>query len=522
MNILGYKTSHDASAAHLMDGNLEFLIEVEKDSHERYAQFSGNFMFYAQEILQSFPDVICNSGWRAAPPRDRQALYVGTGKTDYILEARKHFGQDYTYFSSTHEKSHLFSAYGMSPWPQGQPCYALIWEGGFGNFYEIDEHLNIRELGVVLPEPGFKYAFAYNVANPHRQGSNFFLDAAGKMMAIAACGDPNAPTSECEQEFLSTMMDPGTKSSKVKLHDFAKSPYYNIGVESELFKNFAKKLSDAIFDTFYQFACEKLTKGYPLLISGGCGLNCDWNTAWRDCGLFPDIFVPPVTNDTGCAIGTAIEAQHVLTGSAKIDWDCYAGEEFVFDADVSDDYTIEDLDLDQLCQLLMKGQVFGWIQGRYEIGPRALGNRSLIAAPFDASMLAKLNHIKQREGFRPIAPMCLREDVSEHFDWEGDSPYMLHFQMVKNPRLNAIKHVDGSARAQTVAQVDNPKLHKLLSQFKEHSGAGVLCNTSLNFKGKGFINRMTDMVAYQQDRKFDGFVVHDKLYRPIQPKSQVF
>ena len=186
-------------------------------------------------------------------------------------------------------------------------------------------------------------------------------------------------------------------------------------------------MSDAIFTKFYEVARKKLTKNYPLLISGGCGLNCSWNSLWRDCGLFPQVFVPPCPDDSGSAIGTAIDAQAHFTGQAKIEWSVYSGAEFILDHGVSDAFEKHSLDLRRTAEILRDGGILAWVQGRCEIGPRALGNRSLLAAPFDVSMRDRLNLIKHRESYRPVAPVCLEEDVSEHFVWNGESPHMLYF-----------------------------------------------------------------------------------------------
>ncbi|WP_432261467.1 carbamoyltransferase C-terminal domain-containing protein [Cupriavidus sp. TMH.W2] len=136
-----------------------------------------------------------------------------------------------------------------------------------------------------------------------------------------------------------------------------------------------------------------------------------------------------------------------------------------------------------------------------------------MAAPFQRSMLDRLNAIKKRESFRPIAPVCLEEDMRAHFDLPYPSPYMLHFARVRSPYLDATTHVDGSARVQTVNARQNPSLHRLLSSFKAVTGVGVLCNTSLNFNGAGFINRTSDLVAYASETGLDGFVIDGTFFR---------
>jgi len=152
------------------------------------------------------------------------------------------------------------------------------------------------------------------------------------------------------------------------------------------------------------------------------------------------------------------------------------------------------------------------VNGKYEIGPRALGNRSIIAAPFRDSTRERLNEIKQREQFRPIAPICLREDAEKWFGCACESPYMLFTHRSTTDALSAVTHVNGTARIQTVTSSTNGKLFDLLVAFKLRTGYGVLCNTSLNFKGKGFINNLVDLDAYTTEHNLDGFVVEGQAY----------
>jgi hydroxymethyl cephem carbamoyltransferase len=333
----------------------------------------------------------------------------------------------------------------------------------------------------------------------------------GKLMALCAYGDAGKPSAE-EWDLITYLLDCPYILSLAK-DDLRESPFYNIGLRCPAFTRLAKRLSDELFHRFERFAREKLTKGYPLLIAGGCGLNCDWNSAWRATGIFEDVFVPPCPNDTGSAIGTAIDAMRELTGKAKVAWDVYRGPDFVDDGPEMPDVCIRDLNLGEVADFLMGDRVVAWTNGRCEIGPRALGNRSLLAAPFKRGMNERLNRIKQREEFRPIAPICLEEDVDKHFHWKGPSPHMLYFQEVRDQSLKAIIHVDNSARVQTVREDQNPMLYGLLKRFRDRSGAGVLCNTSLNYQGTGFINRTSDLYSYCKTHGVDAFVYSGRFCR---------
>jgi hydroxymethyl cephem carbamoyltransferase len=293
------------------------------------------------------------------------------------------------------------------------------------------------------------------------------------------------------------------------------SPFWNCGCTQESFRRFAHRFSNAMFDQFYLAIKEVVTARMPLLIGGGCGLNCDWNNRWRDSKLFTDVFVPPCVDDSGVAIGAAVDAQRHFEGPAKVEWSVYAGADFEHDIGIDGRFRSFELNYDHVARLLLDGAAIAWVAGRYEIGPRALGNRSLLAAPFSRTMKDRLNKIKGREEYRPIAPVCIGEHVSRWFAWDDPSPHMLYFQHVLSDCLRAVTHDDGTARVQTVTAGDNARLYKLLSAFMQLSGVGVLCNTSLNYPGRGFINRMSDLARFVEEKELEGMVVDDRLYLPI-------
>ncbi len=505
MKIISFNPDHDGSIVCLHDGNLVFSLEAEKNAHERHTSLKPDLIFNAMSNLETVPDVLAIGGWH----KGSEAGYYGIEPSSIISRESIFMGNKVKRFASSHERSHIMGAYGMSPFEQGKPCYVLVWEGTLGDFYKIDKDLNITHIGKALNQPGLKYSCFYWIAKTSWWGNDFSV--AGRLMALASFSDYSSLNEE-EMKLIEFILK--NDRWKISWKDFEWSSFFNIGVESTAFKNFAGKMSNYLFNIFYEFAKKNLTEQLPLLISGGCGLNCDWNTQWKNCGLFPEVFVPPCANDSGSAIGTAVDAQFYYTGNAKINWDVYAGEEFIENADVKDKFTVYDLNYEQVADFLNQNHVIAWVQGRYEIGPRALGNRSLLAAPFNEKIRDRLNQIKQREDYRPVAPVCLEEDVSEHFEWSGPSPYMLFFQKLKTDQLKAVTHVDNTARVQTISAHQNPELHQLLTEFKRLSGFGVLCNTSLNFSGTGFINQMSDLVSYVQERALDGFVVNDKFYLP--------
>jgi len=517
VNILSYNPGHDGAIAYLKGAHLLVSIESEKNSNYRYSPISSHDVFNVLGELDEMPDVICTGGWW---PREKYLLgshahvgYRGLLKSEVVVDQRRLLGRPVHYFSSSHERSHLLCAFGMSCLPKGTPCYALVWEGAIGAFYEIDSELNITLLADVLNQPGNRYTLLYGLADPTFPKNAPFsrFSDAGKLMALASFSNRSTPSDE-EKKLMDFLLDsPYLELSPYE--DLEHSRYYNVGVDDPEFRNFAGIYSDKIFDVFYQFAKSNMKKRMPLLIAGGCGLNCDWNTKWKETSLFTEVFVPPVANDSGSAIGTAIDAQFYLTGNPKIDWNVYSGLSFItagsFDAAR---YDVYETNYEMIADMLANDLIVGWVNGNYEIGPRALGNRSILAAPFHEGTRVRLNEIKQREQFRPIAPVCLEAEAARWFDCDHASPFMLYTHRVRTDALAAVTHVNGTARIQTVSSLSNRNLYELLVAFKARTGYGVLCNTSLNFKGRGFINKMTDLSEYALKHNLDGFVVEERSY----------
>jgi predicted NodU family carbamoyl transferase len=519
MLILGFKEGHDGSIAAIEDGRLIFSLEAEKDNFPRYYQLTAEVLNHAANKLDRLPDVMAIGGWTkgtyTVDPPSRTG-YFGVGELAISDELSTMFGKQIRVFSSTHERSHIMSAHGMSPLPLGQAAYCLVWEGNIGSFYRIDEVGRVTHLKHVLTDPGNKYAYLFALADaafPLDRGLLRLQDA-GKQMALAGFAQSGSVNDD-EKKIIDFLLTRDGVIREQSKREMTWSRFHNIGVESQEFKNVAAKLSDAIFEQFWNYAVHEMTEQLPLLIAGGCGLNCEWNRKWRESGLFTEVFIPPCPNDSGSALGTAIDAQHHYTGSSKIAWSVYAGLDFVEDTQFeSAQFSVRKLDYDEVADFIASGKVVSWVQGKYEMGPRALGNRSILAAPFEAKMTDRLNQIKQRESYRPIAPVCLASAAGEYFEGSLPDPYMLYFSRVKARELPAVTHVDGTARVQTVSANQNAKLAALLMAFQRKTGYAVLCNTSLNFSGRGFINRTSDLIEYGQRHGLDGYIVGDIFATP--------
>ena len=512
MLILGVKPGHDGAIAALQDGRLLFSLEGEKDSFPRHAALGPGMTLELAELLPEAPDVIAYSGWHKTPVlghKDDGAGYPGPDALAH--RSARLFGKETKIFTSSHERSHIAMAVGMAPKDDASLRAVLCWEGSIGSFYLLDERCELKSVIPVMSSPGYRYGFVYALADETAPLAPRLEDA-GKLMALAAFAKPSDAGPEITR-FIDKLLEPDTRLNKSAHKD---APIYNVGVESELTKAAAAVITERIFEAFAAAARTHLPPGLPLYISGGCGLNCEWNMRWRTLGHFSSVFVPPCTNDSGSALGTAIDAQWQFTDERTIEWDVYSGLEFEWDIEPdSGKWQRRQLNLAELAAELERGRIVAWIQGRWEIGPRALGNRSILAEPFQSSTRDRLNEIKQREGYRPVAPCCRIEDAGKVYDDASGDPYMLYFRRALSDDLKAVTHVDGTARVQTVTSQANKRLHDLLSAFSERTGLGVLCNTSLNFRGHGFINRMSDLAMYCERRGIHDFVAGDAWFQRV-------
>jgi carbamoyltransferase len=267
-----------------------------------------------------------------------------------------------------------------------------------------------------------------------------------------------------------------------------------------------------------------------LCLAGGVALNCVANGKLLRERVFDDIWIQPASGDAGGAVGAALGAYHLMLERPRVAQasdgmkGAYLGPEFGQDdiearlrgaGAVFESVSEEDM-IAQTAQALAEGKAVGWHQGRMEFGPRALGARSILADPRSPSVQKQLNlKVKYRESFRPFAPSVLREHVSEWFDLDCDSPYMLLVADVAKdkqtpmteeqeklfgidklnvPRseIPAITHVDYSARIQTVHADSNPKYHRLIAKFHALTGCPVIVNTSFNVRGEPIVHTPED------------------------------
>lgn len=263
----------------------------------------------------------------------------------------------------------------------------------------------------------------------------------------------------------------------------------------------------------------KKTNKKNLCLGGGVALNGVANNRILKEGPFEKIYIPPSPGDAGSAIGCALYAYYTYFNNKRepeneqfaISNNVYLGPSYS-NEEIKSFLELQNIQykeyekvelINKVAKLISEKNVIGWYQGRMEWGPRSLGNRSILADPREEEMKNILNEkIKHREGFRPFAPSVLEEFVSDYFELDIPSPYMLLVTRVKKAdKIPAVTHVDGTGRLQTVSKISNPLYYDLINEFYKLTQVPVIINTSMNVRGEPIVN--TPEQAYQMLLKTD-------------------
>jgi len=340
-----------------------------------------------------------------------------------------------------------------------------------------------------------------------------------RVMALASYGEPvfaetfremihlldNGRYSIEEERFSEKFGPPRKKGEPFTFHHF----------------NIAHSLQVVLQESVLELSrwLQQSTGATNLCFAGGVALNCVLNASIRDAGIFKNIWVQPAAGDAGTALGAALWTDAMVRESDTRAFcmdHAYWGpeyqdeeiERFLRWAKVS--YRRSEDIAGDTADLLVQNKIIGWYQGRMEFGPRALGSRSILASPLSADMQARLNEVKDREDFRPVAPAVLEEDAGEWFEAAGQSPFMLFVYKVKPEKaleIPAVCHVDGTARIQTVNRNQHERYYDLLQAFKARTGVPVLINTSFNTLGKPIVCTPRDAVECFWSSPFDALVM---------------
>ena len=461
-------------------------------------------------------------------------------------ELKKHGISKIPILFPEHHLSHAASAFYPSPFEEaailtidgvGEWATTTI-SMGKGNGIEIIKELHFpHSLGLLYSS--FTYYLGFKVNSGEY-----------KLMGLAPYGNPeSSQTKEFEERIVNELVDirnDGSMLLNMEYFNFAiglkmtndakweklfgiptRTPESGI---DQVHMNLARAIQNITELVVIKLAetAKSLTNSKNLVLAGGVALNCVANGKLLSKNIFDDIWIQPAAGDAGGSLGAAYAAWHIWKGKErkiqrKVDAmkGAYLGPEFsnkqilkVLRNHQVDYEFIEDTD--KLCEviadIISKGKIVGWFQGRMEFGPRSLGNRSILADPGNPEMQKTLNlKIKFRESFRPFAPSVLLEDMQDFFMLDRPSPYMLFVTEVKRPRvitpkvkgtninpshhnldkkqleLPAVTHVDFTARVQSVSKESNPLFWRLLKAFKKKTGYGVLVNTSFNVRGQPIV-----------------------------------
>ena len=285
----------------------------------------------------------------------------------------------------------------------------------------------------------------------------------------------------------------------------------------------AASLQKFVEDTLMAMARNlyKETKRKQLCLAGGLFLNCVANYRILNETPFDEVFIQPAAGDAGGAIGVASFIYNSVFGKTRkyVMKDAYLGPAFsdreIYRNLMKEGYEVKEFEEDELVRYvarkIFQNKIVGWFQGRMEFGPRALGNRSILANPCNPEMNDLLNRkVKKRETFRPYAPMVLEEKAGEFFELEQRSPFMLLAPKVREKKrkyIPAVTHVDGTARVQTISSTTNPLLWKLLKEFEKIAKVPILINTSLNLRNEPIACTVDDAIGCYKKSEMDCLVL---------------
>lgn len=479
-----------------------------------------------------------------------QALPGGGGRNDAILFAEHHESHAASaFFPSPFESAAVLTMDGVGEW-----CTTSLGVGQ-GNRLAIHRELHFpHSLGLLYSAFTFYTGFRVNSGEY-------------KVMGLAPYGEPRF--AQTILDHLIDLKPDGSFWLDQRYFDYATGLTMTSPAFDALFGGPPRKPEDDLTQREMDLAAsiQKVTEEVvlrlarharthfgerKLCLAGGVALNCVANGRLHREGIFDDIWIQPAAGDAGGALGAALSVWHQYCGqprSITLERDqmqgAYLGpafEQVAIEKELRScgaQYTV--LDEAQLISAtadsLVEGKAVGWMQGRMEFGPRALGNRSILGDPRSPTMQKLLNlKVKYRESFRPFAPSILREDVADWFDVDTDSPYMLlvgdvlherrrkmtnaeealfGIEKLNVPRseIPAVTHVDYSARIQTVHRETNPRYWQLLSNFKERTECPVLVNTSFNVRGEPIVCNPEDAFRCFMGTEIERLVVGNCILR---------
>jgi len=463
MIILGINAcSHDASISVIENGKILFAAHSERYSKVKNDWHLNNEIVTAA-LRYGKPDVI---GYYEKPwlKQARVGLFGGHG-TSY--SQIKECFPDSKIVTFKHHYSHACAGYYTSNFDDA----VIVVLDAIGEFETTSIWVGKGEKVKQVYSKNYPFSFGlfYSAFTEYielKPNEEEYI-----MMGMAAYGDPNIYFSKIDKLFPSISKQ--TEFFHYGVGEFNVKPTeqnkFNIAAAVQAV--YEKRLIE-----FMNFAKKKTGKK-NLVFMGGCALNCSANTKLLD--LYNQVWIMPNPGDAGSSLGAA-----AAVFEKHLSWNGpYLGE------NIGEEYPV-----DSVFAELVEKKIAAIANGRAEYGPRALGNRSILADPRDPLCKDLVNTVKEREMFRPFAPVVMEEHASEWFEIDRPSPYMQYAVKCKKPELiPSVVHKDGTSRVQTVNKEQHPSLYELLKKWKKYSGVPVLLNTSLNIKGQPLLNDLDDI-----------------------------
>ncbi len=435
----------------------------------------------------------------------------------------------YAYYTSPFGEAIVYSYDGFGDDTASISCL------GYGNKLKYFTNAKYRPLDIREPHNaiGLTYSYLFKVFPFLNKGTHVELSCAGKIMGLSSYGKPRDEWRKAVRSVLTEWMPrPERLIAELSLNTKDLSDPMN-KVAQDLAATIQDEAELLVLRQIHSLQALSLVSSHisikaieNVCIVGGCGLNVQINTRLLKEGEnIKNVYIPPATSDCGIGIGAGLYVWYnILDNKRNYEWhNPYKGDTLYnspddiegFDLWMSTKYptlkykrhTKDTSMVLSAATSLYNNKIIAWAQGRCEIGPRALGNRSIIANPCHINSKDIVNaKVKHREFWRPFAPIALKEEAYRHFDIDHEQPYMLEAPLAKegvDKLVPAVVHVDMTARVQTVTKENNELLFLLLRDFKMLKNVGILLNTSLNDRGKPIANDLKDILNLLRDTELD-------------------